>query len=137
MEINEIKELIKALDNSNIVSLNITNQEGSIQLKKGDVMQVVAKDIVTVQANDDSCEEAYLVKAPIVGIAYKSPKPGDEPFVKVGQTVVPGQTLCVIEAMKMFNEVKADREGIVSEILFEDGKLVEFDKPLLRIGVME
>ena len=135
MEIEEVKELIKTLDNSNLTYLSLKNKSGSIELRKED--SVVAPIDIPVSRSAAAPKQPdfdwIFVKSPIVGIAYKSPKPGAEPFVQTGQKVKTGQTLCIVEAMKMLNEIKADTSGVVSEILFEDGKLVEFDMPLFKI----
>ena len=78
-------------------------------------------------------EEASLVKSPMVGTFYVAPSPDEDPFVKVGQEVLTGQTLAIVEAMKMMNEITAPAPGVVSEILAENGAQVEFDQPLFRI----
>ncbi|MDE2148283.1 MAG: acetyl-CoA carboxylase biotin carboxyl carrier protein [Gammaproteobacteria bacterium] len=75
----------------------------------------------------------HLVRAPMVGTFYRAPSPGAKSFVEVGQTVRQGQTLCIIEAMKMLNQIEADRAGVVAEILSDDGQPVEFDQPLFAI----
>ena len=74
---------------------------------------------------------ANAIKSPMVGVAYLSPEPGAAPFIAAGKSVKTGDTLCLIEAMKTFNPVKADKDGIIKEILITDGQAVEFDQPLL------
>ena len=136
MEIKEIKELIKELERSSITSISVQDKNGSVELKKEAVLTqaVVAPAPSISQAPIEHKErEGHFVKSPIVGMAYRSPKPGADAFVQIGQEVKVGQSLCLIEAMKMFNEIKADINGIVSEILFEDGNLVEYDMPLFKI----
>ncbi len=73
------------------------------------------------------------VNAPLLGIAFAAPSPEAPPFVKVGQTVKKGDIICIIEAMKVMNEIESDRDGVVSEILFENGKMVEFGQPLIEL----
>ena len=73
------------------------------------------------------------MRAPMVGTFYRAPAPGAKAFVEVGQTVKSGQTLCIIEAMKMLNQIESDRDGVVSQILVENGEPVEFDQPLFVI----
>ena len=142
MNIKDIKELIDALDKSGLAYLSIKNDNGTaVELKK-ERLATVGANAATLQVDVKpeqpvSNDEGHFVKSPIVGIAYVSSKPGAEPFVSIGQEVKAGQVLCVVEAMKMFNEIKADRNGIISEILFEDGRLVEFDMPLFKIEVAE
>lgn len=75
----------------------------------------------------------HVVKAPMVGTFYRTPSPGAKPFVEVGQTVKAGQTLCIIEAMKMLNQIECDKNGVVVEILVENEKPVEFDQPMFVI----
>jgi acetyl-CoA carboxylase biotin carboxyl carrier protein len=75
-----------------------------------------------------------VVKSPIVGTFYEAPSPDDDPFVKVGDTVEKGQTLCIVEAMKIMNEIESDYSGEVKKVLVEDGEPVEYDQPLFIIG---
>lgn len=78
-------------------------------------------------------ENRHVVKAPMVGTFYRTPSPGAKPFVEVGQTVKAGQTLCIIEAMKMLNQIESDKSGVVVEILVDNEKPVEFDQPMFII----
>ena len=77
--------------------------------------------------------EAAVVKSPLLGTAYAAPSPDAAPFVTVGQKVKKGEIICIIEAMKVMNEIEADHDGVVTEILFENGKLVEFGQPLIAL----
>ena len=74
-----------------------------------------------------------MLTSPLVGTYYRSPKPGDPPFIEIGSEIQPGTTLCVIEAMKIFNEIDSELTGIVKEMLVNDGEPVEFDQPLYKI----
>jgi acetyl-CoA carboxylase biotin carboxyl carrier protein len=78
--------------------------------------------------------DGHIVKSPMVGSFYSSPSPGAKPFVEVGQSVSVGDTLCIIEAMKLLNEIEADQSGVVSAILVESGQPVEYGQPLFVIG---
>ncbi|EWM51376.1 acetyl-CoA carboxylase, biotin carboxyl carrier protein [Bordetella holmesii 70147] len=78
--------------------------------------------------------QGHVVKAPMVGTFYRSPNPGSAPFVDVGQTVKEGDALCIIEAMKLLNEIEADKSGVIKEILVENGEPVEYGQPLFVIG---
>ncbi|MDE0854450.1 MAG: acetyl-CoA carboxylase biotin carboxyl carrier protein, partial [Nevskia sp.] len=80
-----------------------------------------------------AADNRHIIKSPMVGTFYRSPSPGAKPFVEVGQTVKAGQTLCIIEAMKMLNQIEADRAGVVVEVLADNEKPVEFDQPLFAI----
>ncbi|MDZ7660259.1 acetyl-CoA carboxylase biotin carboxyl carrier protein [Fodinibius sp.] len=82
----------------------------------------------------DSQPSGDVVKSPIVGTFYRSPSPDDDPFVKVGDTVEKGETLCIVEAMKIMNEIESDYSGEIKKILVEDGEAVEYDQPLFIIG---
>jgi acetyl-CoA carboxylase biotin carboxyl carrier protein len=83
---------------------------------------------------DDDLPEGHAVKSPMVGTFYRSPSPGAEAFVQVGQTVKEGETLCIIEAMKLLNEIESDASGVVKAILLDNGEPVEFGEPLFIIG---
>ncbi|HTQ01549.1 MAG TPA: acetyl-CoA carboxylase biotin carboxyl carrier protein, partial [Casimicrobiaceae bacterium] len=78
--------------------------------------------------------EGHVVKSPMVGTFYRSATPGAQPFVEIGDTVAEGQTLCIVEAMKLMNEIEADKAGVVKSILTENGQPVEFGQPLFVIG---
>jgi acetyl-CoA carboxylase biotin carboxyl carrier protein len=78
--------------------------------------------------------EGHVVKAPMVGTFYRSSAPGAKPFVELGQAVKSGETVCIIEAMKLLNEIEADRDGVIKEILVENGQPVEYGQPLFLIG---
>ena len=77
--------------------------------------------------------EEELIRSPVVGTFWRRPAPGEDPFVEVGERVEPGQTLCVVEAMKVMNEVRADRAGVIEEVLVEEGQPVEYGQPLFRL----
>ncbi|MEO8441642.1 MAG: acetyl-CoA carboxylase biotin carboxyl carrier protein, partial [Betaproteobacteria bacterium] len=78
--------------------------------------------------------EGHVLKSPMVGTYYRAPTPGAKPFVEVGQTVTEGDTVCIIEAMKLLNEIEADRSGVIKAILVENGQPVEYGHPLMVIG---
>ena len=84
--------------------------------------------------DEDDMPEGHVVKSPMVGTFYRSPSPGAESFVQVGQTVKQGDTLCIIEAMKLLNEIEADASGVIKAILLDNGEPVEFGEPLFVIG---
>lgn len=140
MKFSEIKELIQAIDKSSVTKFCLENEEGKIEIKKEAVAVAAAPAAATVvaataaPAANAPAEGGNFVKSPLVGVAYRRPKPDAEPFVSVGSQVKKGQTICIVEAMKMFNEIKAAQDGIIKEVLFEDGQLVEFDQPLFAWG---
>ena len=96
--------------------------------------QVVAAPAVAPAAAPPAAPEGHEVKAPMVGTFYRSPTPGGKAFVEIGDTVQKGQPVCIIEAMKLMNEIEADASGVVKAILVENGQPVEYGEPLIVIG---
>ena len=101
----------------------------SVVAASGDVPVVAAKETTDTKP----VVSGHVLKSPMVGVAYLAPEPGAKPFVKVGTTVHAGDTVALVEAMKTFNPIKADVDGVVKEILVSDGAAVEFDQPLVVI----
>ncbi|EHA14900.1 acetyl-CoA carboxylase biotin carboxyl carrier protein [Halomonas sp. HAL1] len=93
-----------------------------------------ATDAPTTAAPDETESAGQAVTSPMVGTFYRASAPGDMPFIEVGQKVKKGETLCVVEAMKMMNQIEADQDGVIEAILVEDGEPVEFDQPMLIIS---
>ena len=153
MDIRKIKKLIELLEESDIGELEIKEGEESVRISRGSSslqpMQMmpaamapapapVAPAPVAAAAPESSEASApvsntHAVKSPMVGTFYTAPSPGSSPFVKVGQQVKPGDVVCIVEAMKMMNQIEADKAGIVEAILIDDGEPVEFDQPLVTI----
>jgi len=156
MDLRKIKTLIDLVEQSGISELEVKEGEESVRIARhptGGMPQFItmqqAPPVVSAMppsapsvAGEPSAErpataapsvKKHFVRAPMVGTFYRSPSPGAKPFVEVGQTVKQGQTLCIIEAMKMLNQIEADRNGVVAEILVENGQPVEFDQPLFAI----
>ena len=144
MDIRKIKKLIDLIQESNIAEIEIKEGEESLRISRTgslntnsnatatDMPQpIVSKDEKITPAAENG--HTHEVTSPMVGTFYRSPSPDAKPFVEVGQTVAKGDTLCVIEAMKMFNQIEADRDGIVKSILVENGQAVEFGEPLIVI----
>ncbi|MEO8165109.1 MAG: acetyl-CoA carboxylase biotin carboxyl carrier protein, partial [Betaproteobacteria bacterium] len=94
----------------------------------------VAAAGVTAAAEVAAVDEGHVVKSPMVGTFYRSSAPGAKPFVDIGQNINAGETLCIIEAMKLLNEIEADQSGIVKKVLVENGQPVEYGQPLFIIG---
>lgn len=149
MDIRKVKKLIELLEESNLAELEITEGEDSVRISRhGAAAQYApapqaAPPPQPAQAqtpagesappSSKSADSSKQLKAPMVGTFYESSSPGSAPFVEVGQTVSVGQTLCIIEAMKMMNQIESDRAGVVREILVENEQPVEFDQPLFVI----
>ncbi len=144
----EIKDLMRFFDNSEITKVKIKNGDFSIELQKGSentagmitvpqtVQAVSAPQAPTTPATSETPKQeapANVIKSPMVGTFYVAPSPGAEPFVKVGTVVRKGQTVAIIEAMKIMNEIEAEYDCRIVEILVEDGQPVEFDMPLFGV----
>ncbi len=143
----EIKELIKILEESSLSVLEIQKEDGSkVRIEKAQsVQQIVAAPSAasqipsasTVQARPQvqpsASDNGKVIKAPIVGVFYAAPSPDAAPYVTAGKQVKKGDTVCIIEAMKCMNEIQAEEDGEIVEVLAADGELVEYDQPLFRI----
>ena len=151
MDIRKIKKLIELLEESGISELEITEGEESVRISRnGPVQQYapmqhyapapqhaapapVAAPAPAAAADAPKAFSGHTVKSPMVGSFYRAASPTAKPFVEVGQTVKVGDTLCIVEAMKMMNQIQSDKAGVVKEILLENGEPVEFDQPLFVI----
>ncbi len=156
MDIRKIKKLIELLEESSLTELEIVEGEESVRLSRGGAMvgampmngpispmpagavpQMQAVPAAAPAPLEDSQEEQVpegeLVRSPMVGTFYNSPSPEAEAFVSLGQQIKEGDTMCIIEAMKMFNQIEAEASGTVVAILVENGQPVEFDEPLFVI----
>ncbi|MBQ45066.1 MAG: acetyl-CoA carboxylase, biotin carboxyl carrier protein [Porticoccaceae bacterium] len=151
MDIRKVKKLIELLEESNLNELEITEGDDSVRISRGVnaanysspiapaiTPQPPAQTIQQVSSaaespSDSDAAEGHKVNSPMVGTFYSAPAPGSPVFVSVGQTVSSGDVLCIIEAMKMMNQIEADKSGTIGAILAEDGEPVEFDQPLFTI----
>ena len=149
MDLSKLKTLIEMVSESSVSELEITEAEGKIRIVKGGVaaaapavtayapppvMQAVAPAPALAPQDESPLQESgYVVKAPMVGTFYRASSPGASPFIEVGQSVKEGDTLCIIEAMKILNEIEAEKSGTVTKILVENGQPVEYGQPLFVI----
>lgn len=155
MDIRKIKKLIELLEESNIGELEIKEGEESVRISRNSPQaQFIAAPVPTYaapaaapvaaapapQAAAPATAEAaapafngHVVNSPMVGTFYRSPSPGSPSFTEVGKHVKQGDVICIIEAMKMMNQIQADKAGVIEAILVEDGMPVEFDQPLFTI----
>lgn len=152
MDIRKIKKLIELVEESGIAELEISEGEESVRISRnfsGQVsvapqmmmqqapMQQVAAPAATAAAAAapaaDTTPSGHLMRSPMVGSFYRSSSPEAKPFVEVGQHVNVGDTLCIVEAMKMMNQIESDKAGVIKAILVENGQAVEFDEPLFII----
>lgn len=150
MDLRKLKKLIDLVQESGISELEVTEGEEKVRIVKhygGVTMQpmqqyampatmpLAAPTASSVNLDEeDELPEGHIVKSPMVGTFYRSPSPGAEAFVQIGQSVKQGETLCIIEAMKLLNEIEADASGVVKAILLDNGEPVEFGEPLFVIG---
>lgn len=143
MDIRKIKKLIDLIQESDVAEIEIHEGEESVRISRNSsaapvmmaapVMPAAAVPAPAVEATPAGPNMANAVKSPMVGTFYRSSSPEAPAFIEVGQTVAEGDVICIIEAMKMFNQIEADRSGTVKAILVESGHPVEFDEPLVII----
>jgi acetyl-CoA carboxylase biotin carboxyl carrier protein len=156
MDLRKLKKLIDLVEDSGIAELEVTEGEEKVKIVKGGTSgkEVVVLPASAVQAGPPPVQtvaaapspaaspaaqpptapEGHMVKSPMVGTFYRAGAPGAKPFVEVGDTIKAGQTICVIEAMKLMNEIEADRDGVVKAIMVENGQPVEYGEPLMMVG---
>ena len=153
MDIRKIKKLIELLESSNLSEMEITENEESIRLTRYSAPPMPAPAPVAapapapvasegassadsgVNASDatDEIGDGQVIRSPMVGTFYASPNPESEPFVRVGSTVEEGEVVCIVEAMKMFNQIESEVSGKITSVLVENGQPVEFDQPLFVV----
>lgn len=148
MDIRKIKKLIELIEESDVEEIEISEGEESVRISrrsKNPVMQApmyapapaapaLAAAPVAAEAEEPATPAGHSVNSPMVGTFYRSPAPGAAAFAEVGQSVSAGDTVCIVEAMKMMNQIEADKSGVIKAILVEDGEPVEFDQPLVIIA---
>ena len=145
MDLRKLKKLIELVEESGIAELEITEGEERVRISRGGVVaqagaapaQAVAVPVAAAAApaaESPAEPEGHVVKSPMVGTFYRSPSPGAKPFVDLGQAVAEGDTLCIVEAMKLLNEIESDKAGTIKAILVENGQPVEFGQPLFVIA---
>ena len=136
---NQIDLLIKKLKDNELGSIKVTNKTDSIEITNAinsslqNVQQSTSKSIIQNSQSEEPLN-ILSIDSPMVGIVYMTPKPSSPPFVKSGQKVKKGDTICLIEAMKTFNEIKSDKDGVIKSILVKNGEAVEFGQPLFEIS---
>ncbi|GKQ96185.1 acetyl-CoA carboxylase biotin carboxyl carrier protein subunit [Aeromonas hydrophila] len=150
MDIRKIKKLIELVEESGIAELEISEGEESVRISRNFSGQVTAAPQMIMQQAAapvaapaaapvaaapaaEAIPSGHLMRSPMVGSFYRSSSPEAKPFVEVGQHVNVGDTLCIVEAMKMMNQIESDKAGVIKAILVENGQAVEFDEPLFII----
>jgi acetyl-CoA carboxylase biotin carboxyl carrier protein len=155
MDLRKLKTLIDLVSESGISELEVTEGEGKVRIVKNapPVYVQPSASYAPQYAQQPSptgseapaaaaapatpavaAPQGHVVTSPMVGTFYRAPSPGADPFVQVGDTVKEGQTICIIEAMKLLNEIESDKSGVVKEILVENGQAVEYGQPLFVVG---
>jgi acetyl-CoA carboxylase biotin carboxyl carrier protein len=154
MDLRKLKTLIDLVQQSGIAELEITEGEEKVRISRGmpggmpqampqpgtvymtaPMMQPAAEPAAAPAEPAAAAEpEGHMVKSPMVGTFYRQSAPGAKPFVEVGQAVKAGETVCIIEAMKLLNEIEADQDGIIKEVLVENGQPVEYGQPLFILS---
>jgi acetyl-CoA carboxylase biotin carboxyl carrier protein len=145
MDLRKLKTLIDLVSESNVSELEITEAEGKVRIVKSSaapvmmpppVVAAVAAPVADVPVVAEAAAAApagHTVKSPMVGTFYRSSSPGAKPYVELGSVVKEGETICIIEAMKILNEIEADKSGTITRILSENGQAVEYGQPLFMI----
>lgn len=152
MDLKYIKELVKLIDNTSVTEIEIEKDDTKLRIAKNNEVQFVSQGLApqtaaapapqaaapapvaaTATAESDNPGNLEEIKSPMVGTYYSSPSPEDDPFVKVGDSITAGQTLCIIEAMKLMNEIKAEKSGKIAKILVENADPVEYNQALFYI----
>ncbi len=142
MEYENIKQLIEEMGNSKLTAVDIEFPDGTkISMKKDKMQEKIIQNIPTVENNtienqikeNTNDKKGNIIKSPMVGIFYLKPSPTAEPYIEIGKEVKKGDVLCIIEAMKLMNELESEYTGKVTEVLVKDGEAVEYGTPLLRI----
>lgn len=150
MDLRKLKKLIDLVEDSGIAELEITEGEEKVRISRyGQAPQMMhyaapqqmmaaptqqASLPTSPAATEPAQPEGHIVKSPMVGTFYRASSPEAKAFVEVGQSVAAGDTLCIIEAMKLLNEIEADQSGVIKAILIENGQPVEYGEPLFIIG---
>ncbi|HEU0196210.1 MAG TPA: acetyl-CoA carboxylase biotin carboxyl carrier protein [Nevskiaceae bacterium] len=148
MDLRKIKTLIELVEHSGITEIEVKEGEESVRISRNHgnaaantaglvpqylpapVPAALPAAVAATPPAAPAADKRHLIRSPMVGTFYRAPSPTDKPFVEVGQAVTAGQPLCIIEAMKMLNQIEADQPGTILEVLVENGQSVEFDQPL-------
>lgn len=142
MEYEKIKQLIEEMGNSKLTAVDIEFPDGTkISMKKDKMQEKIIQNTPIVENNtienqikeDKNKKKGNIIKSPMVGTFYLKPSPTAEPYIEIGKEVKKGDVLCIIEAMKLMNEIESEYTGKITEILVKDGETVEYGTPLFRI----
>jgi acetyl-CoA carboxylase biotin carboxyl carrier protein len=151
MDLRKLKTLIELVENSGIAELELTEGEEHVRISRASSVAAPVQHVYAAApqhaapapapaaaaapaAAEPAMPEGHVIKSPMVGTFYRAPSPGAKSFVDVGSSVNAGDTLCIIEAMKLLNEIETDKGGVIKAILVENGQPVEFGQPLFIVG---
>lgn len=147
MDLRKLKKLIDLVEESGISELELTEDGEKVRISRNFTSNAPVQQYAPMQYNAPqyaaaapaaieapAVEEGHAVKSPMVGTFYRSPSPDAKAFVEIGDTVAVGDTLCIIEAMKLLNEIEADKAGVIKKILVDNGQAIEYGEPLFIIG---
>jgi len=153
MKIEEIKTIVQLMSEHDLTEFNVEAEEMRLCIKRGgeQIVQIAQQPVASpihpapmptasshtqnsVQESDTTEEKGETITSPIVGTFYSAPAPDQPAFVKVGDTVTPDTVVCIVEAMKVMNEIKAEKSGVIKKILIENAQPVEFGQPLFLLG---
>jgi len=151
MDLRKLKKLIDLVEESGISELELTEDGEKVRISRNftsnaaiqqyapapmqySAPQFAASAAAPAAAEAPAVEEGHAVKSPMVGTFYRSPSPDAKAFVEVGDTVAVGDTLCIVEAMKLLNEIESDKAGVIKKILVDNGQAIEYGEPLFIIG---
>ena len=134
MDLRKLKTLIDLVSESGVAELEITEGDDRVKIVNRVGAAPVAAAAPAVIAAPVVAEDTRTINSPMVGTFYRAPSPGAKPFADVGQKVKAGDTVCIIEAMKLLNEIETEYDGVIKEILVENGQPVEFGQPLFVIA---
>lgn len=151
MDLRKLKKLIDLVEESGISELELTEDGEKVRISRNFTSNAPAQQYAPMQYSAPqyaapaaaataaaieapAVEEGHAVKSPMVGTFYRSPSPDAKAFVEIGDTVAVGDTLCIIEAMKLLNEIEADKAGVIKKILVDNGQAIEYGEPLFIIG---
>ena len=141
MDIRKVKKLIELLEASDVAEIEIKEGDETVRISRSPAtnLPIVKNTSTQIQSNEIEAEApqkptvGHAIKSPMVGTFYRSPSPSSPPFAEVGSKVNAGDVVCIVEAMKMMNQIEADRSGTIDSISAEDGEFVEFDQTLMTI----
>jgi acetyl-CoA carboxylase biotin carboxyl carrier protein len=141
LDLDQLRELIQLLDESNLTEIEVEHDDDRIRIRRDPVANVatVAPSVAPASSEPEAElsspaePDGVFVTSPFVGTFYRAPSPDGEPFVEVGDSFAAGQILCIVEAMKLMNEIESEVAGTIVEVLVENGKPVEYGDPLFRI----